>query len=159
FPVDQLRLFASPRSAGKRRPWKDREIVVENAGTADYAGLDIVFFSAGAAIARKLAPRVAAAGAVVLDTSSAWRSDPDVPLVVARVNPQALRPIPKGIIANPNCTTRAAMPVLKPLHKAARLSRLVVSTYQAVSGAGLAGVDELEAQMRSVGAASTALVR
>jgi aspartate-semialdehyde dehydrogenase len=158
FPVASLRLFASVRSAGKRRPWQHGEVVVEDAETADYSGLDIVFFSAGAAAARKLAPRVAAAGAVVIDNSSAWRSDPKVPLVVAEVNPHALRSIPKGIVANPNCTTMAAMPVLKPLHKAAGLRRLVASTYQAVSGAGGAGIDELEAQMQSAGAGATALV-
>src|SRR6185503_12650407 len=146
FPVGSLRLFASARSAGKRRPWQDQEIVVEDAETADYSGLDIVFFSAGGETSRKLAPIVAAAGAIVIDNSSAWRSDPKVPLVVAEVNPHALKHIPKGIVANPNCTTMAAMPVLKPLHKAAGLRRLVASTYQAVSGAGLAGVDELEAQ-------------
>ena len=159
FPVASLRLFASARSAGKRRPWQDREVIVEDAGTADYRGLDMVFFSAGAAASRKLAPRVAKAGAIVIDNSSAWRSDPDVPLVVAEVNPHALRLIPKGIVANPNCTIMAAMPALKPLHEAAGLRRLVASTYQAVSGAGLAGVDELEGQMRAAGAASTALVR
>jgi aspartate-semialdehyde dehydrogenase len=164
FPVGTLRLFASARSAGKRRPWtdregKDREIVVEDAATADYAGLDIVFFSAGAATSLKLAPVVAAAGAIVIDNSSAWRDDPKVPLVVAEVNPHALGAIPKGIVANPNCTTMAAMPVLKPLHKAAGLRRLVASTYQAVSGAGLVGVDALESQMQAVGAGSTALVR
>ena len=158
FPVGSLRLFASARSAGKRRPWQDREIVVEDAETADYAGLDVVFFSAGGAASKKLAPVVAAAGAIVIDNSSAWRSDPKVPLVVAEVNPHALRHIPKGIVANPNCTTMAAMPVLKPLHKAAGLRRLVASTYQAVSGAGLAGVDELEGQMLSAGVGATALV-
>ena len=158
FPVGQLRLFASARSAGRRRPWKDQEIVVEDAETADYAGLDIVFFSAGGAASKKLAPIVAAAGAIVIDNSSAWRSDPKVPLVVAEVNPHALRNIPRGIVANPNCTTMAAMPVLKPLHKAAGLRRLVASTYQAVSGAGLAGVDELESQMLGAGIGATALV-
>lgn len=158
FPVGALRLFASVRSAGKRRAWRDREIVVEDAATADYAGLDIVFFSAGAAISRELAPVVAAAGAIVIDNSSAWRNDPKVPLVVAEVNPHALRHIPKGIVANPNCTTMAAMPALKPLDKAAGLRRLVVSTYQAVSGAGIAGIDELESQMTSAGAGATALV-
>jgi aspartate-semialdehyde dehydrogenase len=158
FPVGSLRLFASARSAGKRRTWKDQEIVVEDASTADYSGLDIVFFSAGGETSRKLAPVVAAAGAIVIDNSSAWRSDPKVPLVVAEVNPHALRHIPKGIVANPNCTTMAAMPVLKPLHKAAGLRRLVVSTYQAVSGAGGAGVDELESQMLSAGVGATALV-
>jgi aspartate-semialdehyde dehydrogenase len=134
FPVGALRLFASARSAGKRRAWHDQEIVVEDAETADYAGLDVVFFSAGGETSRKLAP------------------------VVAEVNPHALKHIPKGIVANPNCTTMAAMPVLKPLHKAAGLRRLVASTYQAVSGAGLAGVDELEGQMLSAGVGATALV-
>jgi len=159
FPVASLRLFASARSAGKRRPWQDGEVIVEDASRADFSGLDIVFFSAGAAASRKLAPRVAASGGIVIDNSSAWRIDPDVPLVVAEVNPHALGVIPKGIVANPNCTVMAAMPVLKPLHKAAGLRRLVASTYQAVSGAGLAGVDELEGQMRSAGAGATALVR
>ena len=158
FPVASLRLFASARSAGKRRAWKDEEIVVEDAATADYSGLDIVFFSAGGETSRRLAPVVAAAGAVVIDNSSAWRGDPKVPLVVPEVNPHALRNIPKGIVANPNCTTMAAMPVLKPLHRAVGLRRLVVSTYQAVSGAGLAGVDELEAQMLGAGVGATALV-
>lgn len=158
FPVGTLRLFASARSAGKRRAWKDCEITVEDAESADYAGLDIVFFSAGGATSLKLAPRVAAAGAIVIDNSSAWRSDPKVPLVVSEVNPQALKTIPKGIVANPNCTTMAAMPVLQPLHRAAGLKRLVVSTYQAVSGAGIAGIDELDQQMQGAGVGATALV-
>jgi aspartate-semialdehyde dehydrogenase len=158
FPVGSLRLFASARSAGRRRSWKDQEVVVEDAATADYSGLDVVFFSAGAATSLKLAPVVAAAGAIVIDNSSAWRGHPKVPLVVAEVNPHALRAIPKGIVANPNCTTMAAMPVLKPLHEAAGLRRLVVSTYQAVSGAGGAGIDELENQMRSAGVGATALM-
>ena len=157
FPVSSLRLFASGRSAGKTLVWKKAEIKVENAAIADYSGLDIVFFSAGGATSRKLAPLVAAAGAVVIDNSSAWRMDPDVPLVVSEVNPHALARIPKGIIANPNCTTMAAMPVLKPLHDAAGLRRMVASTYQAVSGGGLAGVSELETQVRAIGPTSAAL--
>jgi aspartate-semialdehyde dehydrogenase len=159
FPVAALRLFASARSAGKAVTWKDRQIRVEEAATADYAGLDIVFFSAGADTSKALAPVVAASGAIVIDNSSAWRMDPDVPLVVAEVNPHALDAIPKRIIANPNCTTMAAMPVLQPLHAAAGLRRLVVSTYQAVSGAGVVGVDELAQQLAAAGAGSTALVR
>jgi len=159
FPVASLRLFASARSAGRRLRWQDSEIVVEDASTADYSGLDIVFFSAGGSTSRQLAPVVAAAGAIVIDNSSAWRGDPDVPLVVAEVNPQALRTIPKGIVANPNCTAMAAMPVLKPLHDAAILRRMVVSTYQAVSGAGSAGVRELETQMQGAGASSAKLAR
>jgi aspartate-semialdehyde dehydrogenase len=157
FPVSSLRLFASARSAGKTLAWQKIEIEVEDAATADYSGLDIVFFSAGGATSRKLAPVVAAAGAVVIDNSSAWRMDPDVPLVVSEVNPHALARIPKRIIANPNCTTMAAMPVLKPLHDAAGLRRMVASTYQAVSGGGLAGVSELETQVRAVAPTSAGL--
>jgi aspartate-semialdehyde dehydrogenase len=157
FPVSSLRLFASARSAGKTLAWQKTEITVEDASSADYSGLDIVFFSAGGATSRKLAPVVAAAGAVVIDNSSAWRMDPDVPLVVSEVNPHALARIPKRIIANPNCTTMAAMPVLKPLHDAAGLRRMVASTYQAVSGGGLAGVSELETQVRAVAPTSAGL--
>jgi aspartate-semialdehyde dehydrogenase len=159
FPIATLRLFASERSAGRSLRWKDGEIVIEEASTADFSGLDVVFFSAGGATSRSLAPVVAAAGAIVIDNSSAWRMDEDVPLVVAEVNPHALDSIPKGIVANPNCTTMAAMPALGPLHEAAGLRRLIVSTYQAVSGAGIAGVDELEAQVGIVGTDSAALVR
>jgi aspartate-semialdehyde dehydrogenase len=150
FPVEQLRLFASARSAGRTLPWQDGEIPVEDAATADYAGLDLVLFSAGKGTAKELAPRVAGTGAVVVDNSSAWRMDPDVPLVVAEVNPHAAGHRPKGIIANPNCTTMAAMPVLRPLHAEAGLVGLVAATYQAVSGAGLAGVAELDEQARKV---------
>jgi aspartate-semialdehyde dehydrogenase len=157
FPVASMRYFASAKSAGKKLAWKGTEITVEDATTASYAGIDIAFFSAGASTSRELAPVVAAAGATVVDNSSAWRSDPAVPLVVSEVNPHALANIPKGIIANPNCTTMAAMPVLKPLHQAAGLRRLVVSTYQAVSGGGVAGVSELEAQVRAASADSAKL--
>jgi aspartate-semialdehyde dehydrogenase len=150
FPADQLRLFASARSAGRFLPWQGTEVTVEDAATADYRGLDIVLFSAGKTTARELAPRVAAAEAVVIDNSSGWRMDPEVPLVVSEVNPEAARQRPKGIIANPNCTTMAAMPVLRPLHAEARLVSIVVATYQAVSGSGLAGVSELEEQVRKV---------
>ena len=155
--ASSVRFFASARSAGKSLPWQDGEIEVEDAETADYAGLEVVLFSAGGSTSRRLAPRVAAAGAVVVDNSSAWRLDPDVPLVVAEVNPHALDRIPKGIVANPNCTTMAAMPVLKPLHDAAGLRRLVASTYQAVSGAGLIGVTELERQVHETAARSREL--
>ncbi|BFV59834.1 aspartate-semialdehyde dehydrogenase [Kitasatospora sp. CMC57] len=146
FPVTELRLFASARSAGKTLPWQDGEVTVEDAETADYSGLDIVIFSAGGSTSRALAPKVAAAGAVVIDNSSAWRRDPEVPLVVSEVNPEATANRPKGIIANPNCTTMAAMPVLRPLHDEAGLTALVATTYQAVSGSGLAGVAELHRQ-------------
>lgn len=146
FPVTELRLFASARSAGKTLPWQDGEVTVEDAETADYSGLDIVIFSAGGSTSKALAPKVAAAGAVVIDNSSAWRRDPEVPLVVSEVNPDAIANRPKGIIANPNCTTMAAMPVLRPLHDEAGLTALVATTYQAVSGSGLAGVAELHRQ-------------
>jgi len=149
FPLSSLRLFASSRSAGSTLSFRGQDIVVEDAATADYTGLDIVFFSAGGSTSKAVAPRVADAGAIVIDNSSAWRSDPDVPLVVAEVNPEALRVIPKGIVANPNCTTMAAMPVLKPLHDAAGLSKLVASTYQAVSGGGVAGVEVLRKQAQA----------
>ena len=148
LPVDQLRLFASARSAGRTLPWKDGEITVEDASTADYSGLDVVLFSAGGSTSKAIAEKVAAQGPVVIDNSSAWRLDPDVPLVVSEVNPEAARQRPKGIIANPNCTTMAAMPVLRPLHEEAGLTGLVVASYQAVSGSGLAGVAELDEQAR-----------
>ena len=131
-------------------PWKGAEVTVEDAATADISGLDVALFSAGATSSRALAPRFADAGAIVIDNSSAWRMDPDVPLIVSEVNGHLARQAPKGIIANPNCTTMAAMPVLKPLHDAAGLVRLIASTYQAVSGGGLAGVDELDKQARQV---------
>ncbi len=150
FPVDQLRLFASARSAGRGIPWRDGEVTVEDAATADFRGLDIALFSAGKGSSKELAPKVAEAGAVVIDNSSAWRMDPEVPLVVAEVNPDAAAQRPKGIIANPNCTTMAAMPVLRPLHDEAGLVAMVATTYQAVSGAGLAGVAELDEQVKKV---------
>ena len=150
FPVAELRLFASARSAGRRLPWAGGEVTVEDAFAADYAGLDVVLFSAGATVSRQLAPCVAEAGAVVVDNSSAWRMDPDVPLVVPEVNAHALASIPRGIVANPNCTTMVAMPVLKPLHDEAGLVRIVASTYQSVSGAGVKGIGELDEQVRKV---------
>jgi len=149
FPADEMRFLASARSAGTTLPWRGADIVVEDCETADVSGIDIALFSAGGATSKAQAPRFAAAGAVVIDNSSAWRMDPDVPLVVSEVNPEAAANRPKGIIANPNCTTMAAMPVLMPLHREAGLVRLVVSSYQAVSGSGLAGVEELESQVRA----------
>ncbi|WP_420111138.1 aspartate-semialdehyde dehydrogenase [Pseudactinotalea sp.] len=148
FPLESIRFFASARSAGTTLPWKGGEIEVEDAATADLSGIDIALFSAGGATSKEQAPRFAAAGATVVDNSSAWRMDPDVPLVVSEVNPGAVSEARKGIIANPNCTTMAAMPVLKALHDEAGLERLIVSTYQAVSGSGLAGVSELAGQVR-----------
>jgi aspartate-semialdehyde dehydrogenase len=151
FPADQVRFFASARSAGTVLPFAGREVVVEDAATADPTGLDIALFSAGATTSRAQAPRFAQAGVLVVDNSSAFRLDPDVPLVVSEVNPQEIAHARKGIIANPNCTTMAAMPVLKPLHDEAGLVRLVASTYQAVSGSGVAGVEELATQVTSAG--------
>jgi aspartate-semialdehyde dehydrogenase len=149
FPVDEIRFFASARSAGRTLPWEDVDIRVEDAATADPSGLDIALFSAGGATSKEQAPRFSAAGVTVIDNSSAWRMDPDVPLVVAEVNGGEAHNAPKGIIANPNCTTMAAMPVLKPLHDEAGLRRIVVSTYQAVSGSGGAGVAELDQQVKA----------
>ncbi len=146
FPVEELRLFASTRSAGKTIIWRGREITVEDAATADFRDLDIALFSAGGATSKELAPKVAAAGAIVIDNSSAWRLDPEVPLVVPEVNAHELDHIAKGIVANPNCTTMAAMPVMKVLHDEAGLTKMIVSTFQAVSGGGLAGVEELANQ-------------
>ncbi|MEN9644711.1 MAG: Aspartate-semialdehyde dehydrogenase [Actinomycetota bacterium] len=150
FPVDEIRFFASARSAGTTLPWKGTEITVEDAAIADPSGLDVALFSSGATSSKELAPKFAAAGVTVVDNSSAWRMHPDVPLVVSEVNPQEVHNARIGIIANPNCTTMAAMPVLKPLHDEAGLVRLIASTYQAVSGGGLAGVDELDKQAREV---------
>ena len=151
FPAEEVRFFASARSAGTVLPFGDREVVVEDAGTADPSGLDVALFSAGATTSRALAPKFADAGAVVVDNSSAFRMDPDVPLVVSEVNPHAIADARKGIIANPNCTTMVAMPALKPLHDEAGLVRLVVATYQAVSGSGVAGVEELADQISAAG--------
>jgi len=143
FPIAEIRFFASERSAGRTIEFDGRDVVVEDAATADPSGLDVAIFSAGATLSKAQAPRFAAAGVTVIDNSSGWRMDPDVPLVVSEVNPHAIAEARKGIIANPNCTTMAAMPVLKVLDREAGLKRLVVSTYQAVSGAGLAGGEEL----------------
>ncbi|MGO0604176.1 aspartate-semialdehyde dehydrogenase [Brevibacterium linens] len=149
FEIGSLRLFASARSAGKTIDFKGEPITIEDAAEADPSGLDIVLFSAGGATSKAQAERFAAAGVTVVDNSSAWRSDPEVPLVVSEVNPEALDAVAKGIIANPNCTTMAAMPVLKALHAKAGLRRLIVSTYQAVSGSGLSGVEELAGQLEA----------
>ena len=146
FPLTEIRFFASARSAGTTLRFGDLDVIVEDASAADPSGLDIALFSAGATSSRELSPRFAAAGITVIDNSSAFRMDPEVPLVVSEVNGHLAKNPPKGIIANPNCTTMAAMPVLKPLHDEAGLVRMVASTYQAVSGGGLAGVEELDSQ-------------
>jgi aspartate-semialdehyde dehydrogenase len=150
FPVSTMRYFASFRSAGRHLEWAGEHIEVEDAEKAAYSGLDVVLFSAGGAGSKRLAPRAATAGAIVIDNSSAWRMDPEVPLVVPEVNAHALDDRPKGIVANPNCTTMVGMPALKALHLEAGLRRVVVSTYQSVSGAGLKGVDELAEQVAKV---------
>jgi aspartate-semialdehyde dehydrogenase len=150
FPVDALRLMASSRSAGKTLPWKGHDVTVEDVETADLASIDIAIFSAGSMPSRAHAERFAAAGAVVVDNSSAWRNDPEVPLVVSEVNPEDIARRPKGIIANPNCTTMAAMPALKPLHDEASLKVMIASTYQAVSGAGLVGIEVLDEQQQKI---------
>ncbi|MGV1088561.1 MAG: aspartate-semialdehyde dehydrogenase [Mycobacterium sp.] len=153
FPASNVRFFASARSAGRKLSFRGQEIEVEDSETADPTGLDIALFSAGATMSRVQAPRFAAAGVTVIDNSSAWRKDEGVPLVVSEVNfDRDVRnaTLKKGIIANPNCTTMAAMPVLKPLHDEAGLVRMIASTYQAVSGSGIAGVEELADQARAV---------
>ena len=150
FPVSEIRYFSSARSAGTTLPWGDRQVIVEDTATADFSGLDVAVMSAGATMSREYAPKVAAAGAIVVDNSSAWRKDPEVPLVVSEVNPEDAIDPPKGIIANPNCTTMAAMPVLKPLHDRAGLTRLTVATYQAVSGSGVKGVNALAEQTAAI---------
>ena len=157
FPVDELRLFASARSAGRTIEWNGTPITVEDAATADFTGLDLALFSAGGSTSKELAPKVAAQGVTVVDNSSAWRMDPEVPLVVSEVNPGALDSIPKGIVANPNCTTMAGMPPMKALHDAFGLRAMVISTYQAVSGGGLEGVAELDEQIKKVGERSAEL--
>jgi aspartate-semialdehyde dehydrogenase len=153
FPASEVRVFASARSAGRILDG----LVVEDVATADHRGVDIALFSMGATASREYGPVVAAAGAIVVDNSSAWRMDPACPLVVPEVNASALDDIPKRIVANPNCTTMVCVPVLAPLHRDAGLQRMVASTYQAVSGAGLAGTAELDDQIRAVGDKATAL--
>ena len=157
YPVSTLRLFASARSAGSTVEWNGRSVTIEDAAEANPAGLDVVLFSAGASTSRALAEKYADAGAMVIDNSSAWRMNPQVPLIVAEVNPEDVSLAKKRIIANPNCTTMAAMPVLKPLHEEAGLVRLVASTYQAVSGGGVAGVSELDTQAKATAEIASAL--
>lgn len=149
FPVKSIRFFASARSAGSILPYAGHDVVVEDVETADPTGIDVALFSAGATASKAQAPRFAAAGVTVVDNSSAWRMDPEVPLVVSEVNPHAIKQAAKGIIANPNCTTMAAMPVLKVLDAEAGLERMNVTTFQAVSGSGLAGAEELATQVRA----------
>lgn len=162
FPADKVRFFASPRSAGKVLPFRGKDVEVEDltkVTEASVADVDIALFSAGGSTSREWAPVFAAAGAKVVDNSSAWRKDPDVPLIVSEVNPQDAQELPKGLIANPNCTTMAIMPVAKALHDAAGLVSVRVASYQAVSGSGLAGVRALADQVASVGEGAADLAR
>lgn len=149
FPGD-VRLFASENSVGLPMFWRQRKYAIEDLTAADLGGLDLALFSAGAAVSEEFAPQFVAAGATVIDNSSAWRKDPEVPLVVSEVNPEALDEIPKGIVANPNCTTMIAMPVLNPLNELAGLTAFKASTYMAVSGSGRKGVDELGFQLHKL---------
>ena len=149
FPATEVIALASHRSVGNRLRYAGREIEVREATPDAFAGVAIALFSAGAAASRELAPAAAARGAVVIDNSSAWRMDPEVPLVVPEVNMEAAALRPRGIIANPNCSTIQLVVALKPLHDAARLRHVVVSTYQAASGKGHAAVEELLEQVRA----------
>ena len=146
FPVTELRVYASPRSEGRRLEFADREVTCEVLVDGCFDGLEFVFVDVDDPLSLEWAPRAAAAGATVIDKSAAFRMNPDVPLVVAEINPDDLRDIPKGIVSCPNCTTMVLVSGLAPLHRAAGIERMVVSTYQSVSGAGLAGVHELAGQ-------------
>lgn len=149
FPVKEIKLLASARSVGRTLTFKGEEIPVEELTEDSFKGVDIALFSAGGGTSKQFAPAAVKHGCVVVDNSSAWRMDPEVPLVVPEVNPGDIQKH-KGIIANPNCSTIQLVVVLKPLHDAARIKRVVVSTYQAVSGAGQAALDEMYAQTRAV---------
>lgn len=150
FPVDELRALASPRSAGSTLPFRGQDVPVTVTSPEAFQGVHVALFSAGASAAREMGPIAAAAGAVVIDNSSAWRQDPDCPLVVPEVNADAIANRPRGIIANPNCSTIQMLVALKPLHDAAKLRHIVVSTYQATSGKGHAAVEDLRAQTRAL---------
>lgn len=150
FPLGKLKLLASARSAGKRMTFRGEDVVIEELTHDSFAGVDIALFSAGGGISKEFAPSAAAAGAVVIDNSSAFRMDDDVPLVVPEINPQAAKNHPRGIIANPNCTTIISLMALAPLHEAFGLRSIIASTYQAVSGSGAQGIVELEEQMKAI---------
>jgi len=146
FPVGEIVALASERSAGDYVKFGNDEVMVRDLATFDPAGVDIALFSAGGSISKEYAPKFAAAGAVVIDNSSAFRQDADVPLVVSEVNPQEARNRPRGIIANPNCSTMQLMVALKPLHDAAKIERINIATYQSVSGTGRRALEELGKQ-------------
>ncbi|MFH1824744.1 MAG: aspartate-semialdehyde dehydrogenase [Candidatus Firestonebacteria bacterium] len=149
FPIKNLILLASSRSVGKKFSFKGVEFTVQELTKDSFKGVDIALFSAGGGISKEYCPMAAKSGAVVIDNSSAWRMDKEVPLVVPEVNPKAIK-THKGIIANPNCSTIQMVVVLNPLHKAAKIKRIVVATYQAVSGKGLKAIDELEKQIKAI---------
>jgi aspartate-semialdehyde dehydrogenase len=146
FPLGELHLLASERSAGEKVEFGAKKLVVQDLATFDPAGIDIALFSAGGDVSREYAPKFAAAGAVVIDNSSAFRQDDDVPLVVSEVNPEAARNRPRGIIANPNCSTMQMLVALAPIHRAAGIERINVATYQSVSGTGRRALEELGRQ-------------
>jgi aspartate-semialdehyde dehydrogenase len=146
FPVSELRAYASPRSEGRRIPFAGEEVVCEILRDGCFDGLDLVIIDVDDPLSLEWAPRAAAAGAQVVDKSAAFRMDDDVPLVVAEVNPEDLRDMPRGIVSCPNCTTMVPITALAPLHREAEIDRMVVATYQSVSGAGIAGVHELDEQ-------------
>lgn len=150
YPVDEIRYFASERSAGKTLPWSDREVVVEDIATADFRGIDVALFSAGGGTSKQWAPEVARAGATVIDNSSAWRMDPRVPLIVSQVNPEDVDKAELGIIANPNCTTIMMVVALQAIERLSHIRRVHVSSYQSASGAGQAAMDELVAQQKAL---------
>ena len=153
FPVGEISLLASARSAGKTLKFQGKDVVVKELTKDAFVGADIALFSAGGGTALEYAPAAAAAGAIVVDNSSAFRMDPEVPLVIPEVNPEAAQgEIPKGIIANPNCTTIVSLMALAPLHRAFGVKQLLASSYQAVSGSGVAGTRELETQIAALAA-------
>src|SRR5262245_28518959 len=151
FPIHSMRFLASPRSAGRTLPFGSRSIPVEPLRPEAFSGVDLVLSSTPASVSREFSPIAAKSGAIVIDNSSAWRMDPDVPLVVPEVNSHALDRIPKGIVANPNCSTIQLVVALKPLHDLAGIKRVVVSTYQASSGKGAKALFELDCQVNAIG--------
>jgi len=159
FPVSELRVYASPRSEGRKLPFGGREVTCEVLRPGCFDGLDLVIVDVDEPISEEWSPQAVASGAKVIDKSAAFRMDPDVPLVVAEVNPNDMQVMPKGIASCPNCTTMVPVTALAPLHRAARIDRMVVSTYQSVSGAGQAGLHELDAQWTKLDGRAADLAR
>jgi len=150
FPIEKLHVLASERSAGEQIEFRGQKLTVADLATFDPAGVDFALFSAGGAISKEFAPKFAAAGAIVIDNSSAFRMDADVPLVVSEVNPDALNSIPRGIVANPNCSTMQMLVAIAPIHRAVGVTRINVATYQSVSGAGRSALEELGRQTANI---------